>query len=161
MIGNANISLQWSHNECDGISNHWSLNCLLSCLFGRRSKKTSNLRNTGLCEGNSPCKGPITQNMFLFDDIMFYFSESDPTGQGLIYVEPFFLRVRWVVVYLSRRTMFKWCWVSIRHNQPVSIHYQYVSRGLSGYGFNRAVWPEAVGNPGFNRGMTNLLSLDL
>ena len=31
--------------------------CLLNCLFRRRSKKTSKLRVTGFCEGNSPVTG--------------------------------------------------------------------------------------------------------
>ena len=39
------VSLQWLHNERDGR------------LFRRRSKKTSKLRVTGLCEGNSPVTG--------------------------------------------------------------------------------------------------------
>ena len=45
--------LQWCHHERDGVSNHRRLDCLLTRLFRRRSKKTSNLRVTGLCEGNS------------------------------------------------------------------------------------------------------------
>ena len=49
--------LQWRHNERNGISNHQSPNCLLNCLFRSRSKKTSKLRVTGLCEGNSPVTG--------------------------------------------------------------------------------------------------------
>ena len=39
---------------CDGVSNHQPRDCLLNCLFRRRSKKTSKLRVTGLGEGNSP-----------------------------------------------------------------------------------------------------------
>ena len=46
-------ALHW-HNEHDGIPNHWCLHCLLNCWFRRKSKKTSKLRVTGLCEGNSP-----------------------------------------------------------------------------------------------------------
>ena len=49
--------LQWSHNGLDGVSNHQSHHCLLSHLSGRRSKKTSKLRVTGLCAGNSPGTG--------------------------------------------------------------------------------------------------------
>ena len=45
-------SLQWRHNECQGVSNHQRLECLLNRLFRRRSKKTSRLHATGLCEGN-------------------------------------------------------------------------------------------------------------
>ena len=45
-------ALQWSNNEPDGISNHQPHNCLHNRLFRRRSKKTSKLCVTGLCEGN-------------------------------------------------------------------------------------------------------------
>ena len=51
------ISLHWRHNEGDGVSNHQPNDCLLNHLFRRRSKKTSKLRVTGLCEGNSPVTG--------------------------------------------------------------------------------------------------------
>ena len=51
------MALQWGHNGCDGVSNHRSLCCILNRLFRRRSKKTSKLRVTGLCEGNSPVTG--------------------------------------------------------------------------------------------------------
>ena len=47
-------SLQWRHNEHDGVSNHQRLDCLLNRLFRRRPMKTSKLCVTGLCEGNSP-----------------------------------------------------------------------------------------------------------
>ena len=47
------VSLQWCHNECNGVSNHRCLVCLLKSLFRNRSKKISKLSVTGLCEGNS------------------------------------------------------------------------------------------------------------
>ena len=47
-------SLQWRHNERDGVSNHLRLDCLLNRLFKRRSKNTPKLGVTGLCEGNPP-----------------------------------------------------------------------------------------------------------
>ena len=47
-------SLQWCHNEHDGISNHQLHNCLLKLLFRCGSKKPSKLHVTGLCAGNSP-----------------------------------------------------------------------------------------------------------
>ena len=50
-------SLQWRHNGRDGVSNHQPHDCLLNRLFRRRSKKTSKLRVTGLCAGNSPVTG--------------------------------------------------------------------------------------------------------
>ena len=49
--------LRWRHNELDGISDHHPHDCLLNLLFMRRSKKTSKLRVTGLCAGNSPWNG--------------------------------------------------------------------------------------------------------
>ena len=51
---------QWRHNERDGVSNHQPRDCLLNRVFSRRSKKTSNLRFTGLCEGNSPVTGELS-----------------------------------------------------------------------------------------------------
>ena len=53
----AHITLQWCHNECNSISNHQRLNCTLKCLFRWRSKNTSKLCVTGLCEGNPPVTG--------------------------------------------------------------------------------------------------------
>ena len=41
----------------DGVSNHQPSDCLLNRLFRRSSKKTSKLRVTGLCAGNSPVTG--------------------------------------------------------------------------------------------------------
>ena len=58
-----NIPLQWRHNGLDGVSNHQPHHCLLSRLFGRRSKKTSKLRVTGLCAGNSPGTGEFPAQM--------------------------------------------------------------------------------------------------
>ena len=51
------LALQCRHNEHDGVSNHQHHDNLLKCLFRRRSKKTSKLRVTGLCAGNSPVSG--------------------------------------------------------------------------------------------------------
>ena len=47
-------ALQWRHNERDGVSTHQPHDCLLNPLLGCRWNKTSKLRVTGLCEGNSP-----------------------------------------------------------------------------------------------------------
>ena len=51
------IAFQWRNNERDGVSNHLPRDCLLNRLFRRRSKKTSKLRVTGLCPGNSSLTG--------------------------------------------------------------------------------------------------------
>ena len=47
------IPLHWRHNEHDGVSNHQRLDCVLNHLCRHRSKKTSKLCFTGLCEVNS------------------------------------------------------------------------------------------------------------
>ena len=60
------------------IASHPPHDCFFNCLFRRRSKKTSKLRVTGLCVGNSPGpvnsphKWPVTQKMFPFDDVIMH-----------------------------------------------------------------------------------------
>ena len=51
------IALRWLHNDCDGVSNHRHLDCMLKRLFRRRSEKTSKFRVTGLCERNPTLTG--------------------------------------------------------------------------------------------------------
>ena len=69
-------ALMWRHNGRDGISDHQPHDCLLNCLFRRRSKRTSNLRVTGSVRGihrcpvNSPHKWPVTRKMFPLDDVI-------------------------------------------------------------------------------------------
>ena len=72
-------SLQWRHNERDGVWNHQPHDCLLNRLFRRRSKKTSKLHVTVLCvcvcvggggPVNPPHKGIITRKMLPFDDVI-------------------------------------------------------------------------------------------
>ena len=47
------LTLQWRHNERDGVLNHRRLDCLLDSFV----QKTSKLRVTDLCAGNSPVAG--------------------------------------------------------------------------------------------------------
>ena len=91
VLGVSWLSLQWRDNERDGDSNHRRPDCLLKCLFRRRSKKTTKLCVIGTCEGNSPAtgespppppththththkkkkKGPETRKIFPFDDVI-------------------------------------------------------------------------------------------
>ena len=56
-------SLQWRHNWRDGVSNHQPPDYLLNRLFRHRWKKTSKLRVTGFCEGNSPVTGEFPAQM--------------------------------------------------------------------------------------------------
>ena len=57
------LSLRWRHNDHHGVSNHQPHHCLLNCLFGHRSKKTSKLCVTGLCVGNSTGTGEFPAQM--------------------------------------------------------------------------------------------------
>ena len=57
------LPLLWRHNGPDSVSNHQPHDCLLNRLFRRRSKKTSKLRVTGLCAGNSPGTGEFPAQM--------------------------------------------------------------------------------------------------
>ena len=57
------MPLRWRHNGRDSVSNHQPHDCLLNRLFRRRSKKTSKLRITGLCAGNSPGTGEFPVQM--------------------------------------------------------------------------------------------------
>ena len=71
-----NSTFRGRRNEFDGVSNHRRLGCLPNRLFRHRSNKISRLRVTGLCGGiyrwpvNFLQKGPVTQKMFPFDDVI-------------------------------------------------------------------------------------------
>ena len=87
------VSLRWRHNEHDGVSNHQPHGCLLNRLFRPISKKTSKLCVTGLCVGsspgpvNSPHKGPVTQKMFPFNDVIMYARGCVPcNNMGTVYM---------------------------------------------------------------------------
>ena len=86
----AYFSLQWRHNDHAGVSNHQPHGCLLNRLFRHRSKKTSKLRVTGLCVGNSPGpvnsphKGPVTRKMFPFDDVTMIKKWLSPNRKGTL-----------------------------------------------------------------------------
>ena len=57
------MTLRWRHNGRDSVSNHQPRDCLLNRLFRYKSKKTSQLRVTGLCVGNSPGTGEFPAQM--------------------------------------------------------------------------------------------------
>ena len=56
-------TLRWRPNGRDSVWNHQPHGCLLNRLFRRRSKKTSKLRATGLCAGNSAGTGEFPAQM--------------------------------------------------------------------------------------------------
>ena len=100
------LALQWRHIERDGVSKHQHHDCLFNRLFRHSSKKTSKLRVTGLCTGNSPVTGesppppppppppnhqrPVRRKRFPFDDVIMSAREtdvlSDPCPAGFTYL---------------------------------------------------------------------------
>ena len=69
-------SLQWRHNEHDGVSSHQPHDCFLNDLFRSRSDAASKLGVTGLSAGNSPVTGEFpaqrasNAETFPFDDVI-------------------------------------------------------------------------------------------
>ena len=128
------FSLQWRHNEPDGVSNHQSHDCLFNHLFRRRSKKTSKLRVTGLCEGNSPMtgefphKGPVTLKMFPFDDVFMWWFTLIPFASRFLLpalplnyalscsenglVQQFSTKIN---LFSNKKLAWKWCLQNIGH----------------------------------------------
>ena len=70
-------TLQWHHNGRDSVSNHQPHDCLLNPLFRRRSKKTSKLRVTGICAGNSPGTGELPAQMASYAENVSILSAND------------------------------------------------------------------------------------
>ena len=61
--------------------NHQPHDCLLNCLFSRRSKKTSKLRVIGLCEGNSQVTGEFpAQRASNMENVSIWWSWIDTPG---------------------------------------------------------------------------------
>ena len=71
-IRGPSLALQWRHNGRDSVSNNQPHHCFLNRVFRHRSKKTSKLRVTGLCVGNSPEVGEFPAQMAsnAFDDVI-------------------------------------------------------------------------------------------
>ena len=77
MLTPTTFSSLWRHNERDAVSiESPSPRLLAQTLIEAQIKETPKFCVTGLCEGNrrwpmdSPLKGPITQKMFPFDDVI-------------------------------------------------------------------------------------------
>ena len=120
------ISLQWCHNEHDGVSNHHPHECLLSRLTRRTSKKASNLRVSGLCARNSPLTGEFPAQMASNAENVsvgwrhHVWQEFDKLYNGCIEVlkrisEGNFATDVWLFVFLSHWYESQKTWISI-HN---------------------------------------------
>ena len=67
-------TLQWRHNEHDGVSDRRHLHCLLKCWFRHRKHQSSAslafVRGIHRSPVNSPHKRPVTRKMFPIDDVI-------------------------------------------------------------------------------------------
>ena len=76
VVRNVFFTLPWRHNERDGVSNHQSRNCLLNRYSGVGQGKHQSSASLAFVWGihrspvNSSHKGPVTQKMFPFDDVI-------------------------------------------------------------------------------------------
>ena len=83
-MSNEWFSLRWRHNDHAGVSNHQPHGCLLNRLFRRKSKKTSKLRVTGLCAGNSPRTGEFPAQMASYAENVSIWWRHHVLGVGIL-----------------------------------------------------------------------------
>ena len=77
------FTLRWRHNDHAGVSNLQPPGCLLNRLFRRKSKKTSKLRVTGLCAGNSPGTGEFSAQMASYaENVSIWWRHHDKSHYG-------------------------------------------------------------------------------
>ena len=78
-------TLLWRHNGRECVSNHQPYDCLLNCLFRRRSKKTSKFHVTGLFAGNSPGTGDIPVLMASYaENVSIWWRHHDQIPRDLV-----------------------------------------------------------------------------
>ena len=69
----AKNSLQWCHNDCHSISNHWQLDCVFNHLFRQTSKSLCYLpfvKKINRWLMDSPHKGQVTQEAVSWHDVI-------------------------------------------------------------------------------------------
>ena len=114
-------SLQWRYNVSDDVSNHQPHDCLLNRVFRSRSKKTSKLRVTGLCEGNSPVTGEFPSQwdskveMFPFDDVIMW-------GSCLPFIKLIYILKWCLTIWVSQKAV-KMLWLVWRVYFYFFVHY--------------------------------------
>ena len=78
-------TLQWRHNERDGVSHHRRFDLLFNRLFRRRSKKTSKFAVIGLREGNLPVTGGFfSERVSSAENVSIWWRHHDPTDSCFI-----------------------------------------------------------------------------
>ena len=80
------FTLQWRHNERDGVSNHRRLHWFLTVGSGGDRRKHQSSASLAFVRGlhrwpmNSPKKRPVTRKMFPFDDVIVRISIASGRG---------------------------------------------------------------------------------
>ena len=109
------ITLRLRHNDHAGVSNHQPHGCLLNRLFRRKSKKTSKLRVTGLCVGNSPGTGEFPAQMTSYaENVSIWWRHHDLKLKiyPLSMISVSILNV--LKIYTANRAQQWYCWVQCK-----------------------------------------------
>ena len=144
-----------------GVPNHQPNDCLLDHLFGGRSKKTLNLRFTGLCVENSPVTGEFPAQMasnaenvsiwwrrhgkhsYLYGNVQY--NEISYIYENVYYER----KVLFISVYSSWRTVstIRWGWLNMPKSLGMSI--RRTEKKCCRYGNAHVPWPPFMhnGNP--------------
>ena len=130
ITGTVSFTLRWCHHGRDSISNHQPHDWLFNLLFRCRSKKTSMLRVTGLCAGNSPVTGelhkwPVTRKMFPFDDVIIFCIKDDMISHNwepcIYYTWAYiFSYLIWHIDHREHQHIWSPCRVSIKNNYLIN-----------------------------------------
>ena len=109
-------TLQWRHNERDGISNLQPHDCLLNSLFKHRKHRSPASRafvgGIHRWPVNSPHKGPVTRKRFPFDDVIIISCVSKLYATSIslsIPMLPFGLLIRKGFRVKVSQLWFRWC----------------------------------------------------
>ena len=114
--------LQWRHVERDGVSNHQPHDCLLNRLFRRRSKKTSKLRVTGLCEGNSPGTGEFPAQRASYAENVSIWWRHHGLGKVLAKEETTHMMSPLIGLYIQNKYLFiLWLTLTYLHLNPKDV----------------------------------------
>ena len=106
--------LRCRHNEHDGVSNHQRLDDLLNRSFRRTSRKTSKLRVTGFCEGNSPVTGEFpSQRASNAENVSIWWRHNEPSNGH-------YRRWPFRISSMERTYLAKYQW-----HAPMLWHYRY------------------------------------
>ena len=104
-------SLRWRHNGHDDVSNHQPHHGLRNRLFGCRSKKTSKLRVSGLCMGNSPLTGEFPAQRASNAENVSIWWRHHVYNQRSIWTFFLTITVKWLSISLEKNSNLWWGYI--------------------------------------------------